>query len=119
MTSFAFIMGVVPLVLSTGAGAEMRHAMGIAVFFGMLGVTFFGLFLTPGVLRADARAGKENHRKGAGAKAMRKIQDVPVGRVRGTADRGVRDHPSGPAELGRSGARRRGASLPRPMRRSP
>src|SRR5262249_28882854 len=47
MTSFAFIMGVVPLVLSTGAGAEMRHAMGIAVFFGMLGVTFFGLFLTP------------------------------------------------------------------------
>jgi multidrug efflux pump len=47
MTSFAFIMGVVPLALSTGAGAEMRHAMGIAVFFGMLGVTFFGLFLTP------------------------------------------------------------------------
>jgi multidrug efflux pump len=47
MTSFAFIMGVVPLVLSTGAGAEMRHAMGIAVFSGMLGVTFFGLFLTP------------------------------------------------------------------------
>ncbi len=47
MTSFAFIMGVIPLVLSSGAGAEMRHAMGIAVFFGMLGVTFFGLFLTP------------------------------------------------------------------------
>jgi multidrug efflux pump len=47
MTSLAFIMGVVPLVTSSGAGAEMRHAMGIAVFFGMLGVTFFGLFLTP------------------------------------------------------------------------
>jgi len=47
MTSFAFIMGVVPLVASSGAGAEMRHAMGVAVFFGMLGVTFFGLFLTP------------------------------------------------------------------------
>ena len=47
MTSFAFIMGVVPLVISTGAGAEMRHAMGVAVFAGMLGVTFFGLFLTP------------------------------------------------------------------------
>ena len=47
MTSVAFIMGVVPLVLSTGAGAEMRQAMGIAVFAGMLGVTFFGLFLTP------------------------------------------------------------------------
>ena len=47
MTSFAFIMGVVPLVTSSGAGAEMRHAMGVAVFFGMLGVTLFGLFLTP------------------------------------------------------------------------
>ena len=47
MTSFAFIMGVVPLVTSSGAGAEMRHAMGVAVFSGMLGVTFFGLFLTP------------------------------------------------------------------------
>lgn len=47
MTSMAFIMGVVPLVTSEGAGAEMRHAMGVAVFSGMLGVTFFGLFLTP------------------------------------------------------------------------
>ncbi|AMG87005.1 efflux RND transporter permease subunit [Bordetella bronchiseptica] len=47
MTSIAFIMGVVPLVLSSGAGAEMRQAMGVAVFFGMLGVTLFGLFLTP------------------------------------------------------------------------
>jgi multidrug efflux pump len=47
MTSLAFIMGVVPLVTSTGAGAEMRHAMGVAVFSGMLGVTFFGLMLTP------------------------------------------------------------------------
>jgi len=47
MTSIAFIMGVVPLVTSTGAGAEMRHAMGVAVFSGMLGVTFFGLLLTP------------------------------------------------------------------------
>jgi multidrug efflux pump len=43
----AFIMGVVPLVLSSGAGAEMRHAMGVAVFAGMLGVTAFGIFLTP------------------------------------------------------------------------
>jgi multidrug efflux pump len=47
MTSMAFIMGVVPLVLSTGAGAEMRSAMGVAVFAGMIGVTLFGLFLTP------------------------------------------------------------------------
>jgi multidrug efflux pump len=47
MTSAAFIMGVVPLVFSSGAGAEMRHAMGIAVFTGMIGVTIFGLVLTP------------------------------------------------------------------------
>ncbi|MBW8321428.1 MAG: efflux RND transporter permease subunit [Arenimonas sp.] len=47
MTSMAFIMGVVPLVLSTGAGAEMRAAMGLAVFSGMIGVTFFGIFMTP------------------------------------------------------------------------
>ncbi len=47
MTSFAFIMGVLPLVLSSGAGAEMRQAIGVSVFSGMLGVTFFGLILTP------------------------------------------------------------------------
>src|SRR5580704_479716 len=47
MTSIAFIAGVFPLVISTGAGAEMRQAMGIAVFSGMIGVTLFGLFLTP------------------------------------------------------------------------
>ena len=63
MTSLAFIAGVVPLVIATGAGAEMRHAMGIAVFAGMLGVTLFGLILTPVfyvvirriVLRREAR----------------------------------------------------------------
>jgi multidrug efflux pump subunit AcrB len=47
MTSFAFIMGVIPLVIASGAGSEMREAIGIAVFAGMLGVTSFGLFLTP------------------------------------------------------------------------
>jgi multidrug efflux pump len=47
MTSFAFILGVVPLVLATGAGAEMRTTLGIAVFSGMLGVTIFGVFFTP------------------------------------------------------------------------
>ena len=47
MTSLAFIAGVVPLVMASGAGAEMRQAMGVAVFAGMLGVTLFGLFLTP------------------------------------------------------------------------
>lgn len=47
MTSLAFILGVLPLVLATGAGAEMRRALGSAVFYGMIGVTFFGLLLTP------------------------------------------------------------------------
>jgi len=47
MTSFAFILGVVPLVIAAGAGAEMRRTLGTAVFSGMLGVTFFGIFLTP------------------------------------------------------------------------
>jgi hydrophobe/amphiphile efflux-1 (HAE1) family protein len=47
MTSFAFIFGVLPLIFATGAGAEMRQALGTVVFFGMLGVTFFGVFLTP------------------------------------------------------------------------
>ncbi|MEM8792052.1 MAG: multidrug efflux RND transporter permease subunit [Pseudomonadota bacterium] len=47
MTAFSFILGVVPLLIATGAGAEMRQALGTAVFFGMLGVTLFGLVLTP------------------------------------------------------------------------
>ena len=47
MTSFAFILGVVPLITASGAGAEMRQALGVAVFYGMIGVTFFGLIFTP------------------------------------------------------------------------
>jgi HAE1 family hydrophobic/amphiphilic exporter-1 len=47
MTSFAFILGVLPLMIRKGAGAEMRQTLGTAVFSGMLGVTFFGIFLTP------------------------------------------------------------------------
>jgi multidrug efflux pump len=47
MTSFAFIFGVIPLAIASGAGAEMRRSLGISVFSGMLGVTVFGIFLTP------------------------------------------------------------------------
>jgi multidrug efflux pump len=47
MTSFAFILGVLPLVLAEGAGAEMRRTLGTAVFAGMIGVTLFGIYLTP------------------------------------------------------------------------
>jgi multidrug efflux pump subunit AcrB len=47
MTSFAFILGSVPLLIASGAGAELRQALGTAVFFGMIGVTAFGLIFTP------------------------------------------------------------------------
>jgi HAE1 family hydrophobic/amphiphilic exporter-1 len=47
MTSFAFILGVVPLAFASGAGAELRRSLGVAVFFGMIGVTLFGLICTP------------------------------------------------------------------------
>jgi len=66
MTSIAFIMGAVPLVLATGAGAEMRRAMGVAVFSGMIGVTLFGLVLTP-VLYVVFRRGKAKAKLRAGA----------------------------------------------------
>ncbi|SDL05404.1 multidrug efflux pump [Modicisalibacter muralis] len=72
MTSFAFIMGVVPLVLSTGAGAEMRQAMGVAVFSGMLGVTFFGLLLTP-VFYVLIRAFVEKRQ----ARRERRLEQLP------------------------------------------
>ena len=55
MTSFAFIAGVIPLALASGAGSEVRHVMGVTVFFGMLGVTFFGLIFTPVFLRNDSQ----------------------------------------------------------------
>jgi len=65
MTSFAFILGVLPLVVSTGSGSEMRQAVGVAVFFGMIGVTLFGLIFTPifyVVVRnlVDSRRGKKS-----------------------------------------------------------
>lgn len=63
MTSIAFIAGVFPLVISTGAGAEMRQAMGVAVFSGMIGVTFFGLFLTPVFYVAVMKLGRKKEPK--------------------------------------------------------
>ena len=60
MTSFAFIFGVLPLVSASGAGAEMRQALGTAVFFGMIGVTFFGIFLTPVFFKVIRRLTRDN-----------------------------------------------------------
>ena len=62
MTSFAFIFGVLPLVVATAAGAEMRRALGLAVFGGMLGVTFFGIFLTPVFFYVIRRGRKKESR---------------------------------------------------------
>jgi multidrug efflux pump subunit AcrB len=67
MTSFAFILGVTPLVWAIGAGAELRQALGTAVFFGMIGVTAFGLIFTPvfyviarSIAQLGQRRGKES-----------------------------------------------------------
>ena len=74
MTSFAFILGVVPLVISKGAGAEMRRSLGLAVFSGMLGVTFFGVFLTPVFYYVIQWFGQ----KPAGGAAGHPAEHVPV-----------------------------------------
>ena len=86
MTSFAFILGVVPLVYATGAGAEMRQALGTVVFYGMIGVTVFGLFLTP-VFYVAIRWVTRSHRKaddsrpdgtGGGSRADTHVLSSPV-----------------------------------------
>jgi len=59
MTSFAFILGVVPLAIATGAGAEMRQSLGTAVLFGMIGVTGFGLVFTPTFYTIVRRFGRK------------------------------------------------------------
>jgi len=76
MTSIAFIMGVLPLVFSSGAGAEMRHAMGVAVFAGMLGVTFFGLFLTP-LFYVLLRSFAKRFEKPVAAPILARVEGVP------------------------------------------
>ena len=67
MTSFAFIFGVVPLVIAQGAGAEMRRSLGMAVFSGMLGVTLFGIFLTPVFFYVIQTFGKKPAKRPAAA----------------------------------------------------
>jgi multidrug efflux pump subunit AcrB len=80
MTSFAFILGVVPLVLAHGAGAEMRQTLGTAVLWGMLGVTLFGIFLTPVFFYAIAWASEwpARRRKGGEAPPAVAVKPAPV-----------------------------------------
>jgi multidrug efflux pump len=80
MTSFAFILGVVPLVLAKGAGAEMRKTLGIAVFSGMLGVTIFGIFFTP-VFYVVVRwfTEKKSAPEEVSVEAAHREEEVPVG----------------------------------------
>ncbi len=94
MTSFAFILGVVPLVIAQGAGAEMRRSLGVAVFAGMLGVTLFGVFLTPVFYRAVQ----------FGARSAGKPEAPPAGA------------PRTPTDLKRQLPGEGGASAPEPLR---
>jgi hypothetical protein len=73
MTSFAFILGVVPLMVAKGAGSEMRVGLGVAVFSGMLGVTFFGLFFTPVFYSVIRKFGQK-----APAPPEEAVEDVPI-----------------------------------------
>ena len=88
MTSFAFILGVVPLVIATGAGAEMRRALGTVVFFGMLGVTFFGIFFTPVFYVAIQYVVERGWRKGDRAEGVHRpvLAAEPVPAHRGGGD---------------------------------
>jgi multidrug efflux pump subunit AcrB len=79
MTSFAFILGVLPLVIAKGPGAEMDQALGTAVFAGMIGVTFFGIFLTPVffsvIMKIFARVPKKKQRS---SNERRALKENPV-----------------------------------------
>ncbi|WP_406698943.1 efflux RND transporter permease subunit [Singulisphaera sp. Ch08] len=97
MTSLAFILGVFPLVIAQGAGAEMRRTLGTAVFAGMIGVTLFGIFLTPvfySVVRwfTDSKFASPSHESGVHIAAMPEIQPAPPGSAQGFP------HPNGESE---------------------
>jgi multidrug efflux pump subunit AcrB len=78
MTSFAFILGVVPLALAVGAGAEMRRTLGTAVFSGMLGVTLFGIFLTPVFFYTIQGIGETKMMSSPGMKAFSRVMLILV-----------------------------------------
>jgi multidrug efflux pump subunit AcrB len=85
MTSLAFIFGVAPLVVASGAGSEMRQSLGTAVFAGMLGVTLFGLLFTPAFYTVASRIGRKRpqagHKETAPASDIAVDHDVPASGV--------------------------------------
>ena len=87
MTSFAFILGVLPLVVSTGSGSEMRQAVGVAVFFGMLGVTLFGLIFTPIFYMVVRNLADRVAPQGSGAGRMSGRRDLAPPRCRPARNR--------------------------------
>jgi AcrB/AcrD/AcrF family protein len=103
MTSFAFILGVVPLMTAAGAGAEMRAAIGTAVFFGMLGVTAFGLLFTPVFYVAIRRVLGCEKLDAPGTAAAAAPGPQPAGWREPRRDRDRRQRPSPPARRGGAG----------------
>jgi hydrophobe/amphiphile efflux-1 (HAE1) family protein len=75
MTSLAFILGVAPLAVATGAGAEMRQSLGTAVLFGMLGVTWFGLLFTPAFYTFVRKLGRKDHEAASGYSTSREVEN--------------------------------------------
>jgi Cu/Ag efflux pump CusA len=78
MTSLAFVFGVAPLVVATGAGSEMRQSLGTAVFSGMLGVTAFGLLFTPAFYTVARKIGGGKLRKDAAPKSEARDEPTKV-----------------------------------------
>jgi HAE1 family hydrophobic/amphiphilic exporter-1 len=84
MTSIAFILGVLPLVISNGPGSEMRKALGVAVFFGMIGVTLFGLLFTPSFYVITKMLGDRAERWSRSMAVRRRRRAGPAARREGT-----------------------------------
>ena len=87
MTSFAFILGVLPLVIATGAGAEMRQSLGTAVFYGMIGVTIFGLIFTPVFYVVVRKFAAKPHAHGERAGRARRVSAFPPPRLAGVSSK--------------------------------
>jgi hypothetical protein len=96
MTSLAFIFGVAPLVVATGAGSEMRQSLGTAVFAGMLGVTGFGLLFTPAFYTVARKIGRKKPR--TGVREVARADDIVADR--GEQVGGVRIKAAAPGSRG-------------------